>query len=287
MRIAALIILYNPDIVLLKKNISACLPQAEHIYLWDNSEAASLDIRTLGVNCEKLSYHAYSGNKGIATALNDGCRTAFDEGFDWVLTLDQDSIMPDNMIASFTQIIQRDKQGQIGIITPQINAYAGANHRERQSVDELPKCITSGSLVRLSAFREVNGFKDYLFIDNVDTEFSLNLRLHGYRILRDNSAVLNHHIGNMRPVRLYNKTLFHVLNHNYLRCYYMTRNNLYIHKHFGHMPGTHDYGWNFVMKLFLKILFFEDDKRRKLISIYRGISDFRNGVYGKYRYTSE
>lgn len=281
-KVAALIVLYHPDAELLRRNIDACLPQVEHLYVIDNSDHDLNPAIARLCNRENIHYHAFGENRGIAVALNEGCRRSIANGFKWILTLDQDSVIPANTIASFLKVIREHSDLPVGIVSPQVNAFVGDSHEARPTTDKLSKCITSGSLTNLEAYQAIGGFKDKLFIDNVDTEYSFNLRAHGFLILRDNSIVMDHQIGNIRQITLLGRTLFHTTNHNYLRCYYMTRNSLYINRQFASNSDTRGYGSAFVLKLFLKILFYEKDKRRKFISIYQGIRDFQRNVYGKY-----
>jgi rhamnosyltransferase len=84
-------------------------------------------------------------------------------------------------------------------------------------------CITSGNLVKISVFKEVNYFEDKLFIDSVDFDFCFKLKEKGYILIEATSAKLLHSCGSAAEKRLlFFKTGY--TNHNYLRRYYTTRN---------------------------------------------------------------
>lgn len=279
---AATIVLYNANISRLTENISACLPQVKCIYLIDNSEKPIFSEPMLQEKWgEKVHYLALGENLGIATALNRGCKAALADGYEWILTLDQDSVVPAGLIEAFEKILA-DGQTNIGIITPQINTHAKDTHKTDASIEELTTCITSGSLTSLKAYTAIGGFNETLFIDNVDTDFSLRLKEKGYQVLRDNSVVMSHQIGNIQEYKWRRRHLFNVTHHNYLRRYYITRNNLYINRHYAKAFGLKDYGIKNLIKQVLKILLFEQDKGRKLLAVAHGIHDFRHGIFGKY-----
>lgn len=140
--------------------------------------------------------------------------------------------------------------------------------------------MTSGNIVNLEIFSKLKGFKDFLFIDGVDIEYCLNLKKNGYKIMRCNTIELTHDLGNIFYRNFLGKE-FMCDNHNYLRVYYMTRNYRYIRKLY------HDIAPEFCDKLIkikgliFKIIFFENDKFRKLRSIFWGILDYQSAKYGK------
>ena len=63
------------------------------------------------------------------------------------------------------------------------------------AVDDRPSIITSGMLVRRSAFADVPGFREDFFVDCVDSDFCLRVRRSGRRVVRDAALVLPHSIG--------------------------------------------------------------------------------------------
>ncbi|MHB8132373.1 MAG: glycosyltransferase, partial [Mobilitalea sp.] len=89
-KIAAGIVLFNPNIDRLKKNIDAILPQVEVLYIIDNNSDNIDLIEKYLQNKNTIILQKNSENFGIAKALNQMCNLANLKGFDWILTLDQD-----------------------------------------------------------------------------------------------------------------------------------------------------------------------------------------------------
>ena len=100
MDISAGIILFNPDMNRLKENINAVIVQCTHIYLVDNGSSNIDEVIELlkRYNQPQVSIIRNTVNQGIARALNQLTAAAQSDGFEWILTLDQDSIAPDNII---------------------------------------------------------------------------------------------------------------------------------------------------------------------------------------------
>jgi GT2 family glycosyltransferase len=65
--------------------------------------------------------------------------------------------------------------------------------------------MTSGNIVNLDAYEKVGGWKDWMFIDCVDTDFCMNLHKHGYKVLRLNKVIMEHHLGDRTFPKLFGK----------------------------------------------------------------------------------
>lgn len=166
-------------------------------------------------------------NVGIAAALNQGLEYAFRTGSKWLLTLDQDSQCHPDMVATLLQAIAACELDA---------AVIGGNyfdtHNQRNMVSpvgesgclEQKTVITSGSLVDVGVARIVGGFREEFFIDQVDHEFCLRVRAHGYRVAITRKPVMDHSVGGGGGVRL---PLFGKLpDHSPLRKYYVARNTV-------------------------------------------------------------
>lgn len=271
MRICAGIVTYNPDISLLSKNIGAIIPQVEKVFLVDNGSNNYAKIENSFIEKGNISLIANEGNKGIACALNQLCKAADEEKFDYIVTLDQDSVCDEKCVSSLQTKIAND----IGIVCPRIDfIYADDFTISTTSEDgkEIEACITSGSLTSLNAWKEVNGFDEWMFIDHVDDDFCMRLRLAGYHIVRSNTAVLYQKAGEM----LYRKLLFgrrlRLFGYSPFRVYYITRNTIYyIRKYWNKIDKIKEIG-KFTYssgRMFL----FEKNRFNVFPSFVRGISD--------------
>ena len=239
--------------------------------------------RDLIIEGDNITYLPLNDNMGIAKALNEGFEIAKRLGSDYILTMDQDSSLPTNMIQEYMNFIE-GRNEKIGLVAPLINMYNGENKQVSDTYVKIDEAITSGSLIPLQAYNEVGGFKEEMFIDGVDFEFCWNLKRHGYSIYQLNNVLMQHQLGDSKEYSLWGKHLFYVTNHNYIRRYYMTRNSLYIRKLYSDimpkpivpfLPG--------LISLF-KIIFFEKDVYRKLRARRLGIKDFKKNKFGKFDY---
>lgn len=280
MKIGAVYVLYNPNISLLQKSLACTALQIEHIYVVDNSDCFAYEKIDFGSN---VIYLSCNGNKGIAYALNLACSKAIEDGCDWVLTLDQDSVIPPNMIKEYSLFLANNAFDHIGLLTSQVNLYDGDNHTPTNTITEVLLCYTSGSFMNLKAFLKIGGFTEELFIDYVDFDYCLNLRLNNYHIYRINSVILEHHLGNITEYKLGGKHLFYVTNHNYIRRYYMTRNSRCVRDKYKQYFPEVDFGFSAFLVAVFKITFFEKNRLKKYRSICKGYLDYKNGRMGKYK----
>lgn len=300
-----IIILYNPDPQMLQRGIESSLPQVERLYLIDNSDRTTGQKERLPAT-DKITYIALGGNKGIARALNVGCKRAQEEGFSWAVTLDQDSVIPQGYMQTLSNFVQTRPDETIGIVGTSwgntkpdgegdtiacgaVDGDAdietiGAAGDDMEAFEALSvfRVITSGSFTNLSAWRAIGGFKDELFIDCVDTEYCLNLLKSGYKVYQLPYLRFEHHLGNNTyEVSLFGRHICCITNHSATRYYYMARNYLAVARSYRDtFPKYARRVRREVYTITIKILLFEKNKCTKLAAIRRGISDFRHGITG-------
>ena len=239
--------------------------------------------RDLKILSSQITYIALKDNLGIAKALNVGFQKAKEIGAQWVLTMDQDSDLPANMIDEYIKFIKEGHEA-VGIISPLINMYIGEHKKPSDTFCVVDTALTSGSIINIEAYDAAGGFKDDLFIDEVDFEFCWNIKRHGYLTYQLNRVLMQHQLGNTQEVKLFGHHLFYVTHHNYIRRYYMARNSHYVKKLYGDiMPISPWWRSNGFISI-LKIVFFEKDVLRKLKARRLGIQDFKNNKFGKFDY---
>ena len=264
MRILAGIVVYNPDYRLLGKNIDAIRTQVDEVALFNNG---AINLKEAYPDVTILDRQGK--NVGIATALNALCNYAIINGYEWVLTLDQDSIAPSGMIDAFLPYLSDPK---IALIGPRIKDrnYGSLDNETMHdnTVTKLDTCITSGSLLRLSAWKKVHGFWDELFIDMVDFDLCWSLQEAGFTLLRVNGVTLDHSIGQGRRVRLFGKDNV-AFNHSPQRCYYIIRNSIIVGRK--HHRENQCSRWS--IKRILIINLYEKNRWAKNKMIVKGIID--------------
>jgi len=202
-------------------------------------------------------------------ALNQMFQYAKQNDYQWVLTLDQDSVCPDNMIDIFKKYYHLPT---VGCFCPVISDRNYENLETiTKTISYVDKCITSASFVSVDTWEEVGGFFEELFIDFVDHDFCAKLIEHNLKIIRINEIVLEHEIGQGERHTFLGKRIT-ALNHSAFRKYYMVRNWVYYMKAHPDVLSVRTERAKFVF-LFLKTFFFEKEKIKKLQSMFKGLKD--------------
>lgn len=260
-RVAAILVLYQPNPELLDRLLQSLASQVQRLFVIDNSAQLSPDLSSHFHSVTNASYKALGANAGIAAAQNIGIQHAFDEGYSHVLLLDQDSALPprmvDDLLAAERQLLQSGEQvGAVGPVfrdektgelSPAIR-HLGVRVRKikitpSQSVPvQADYLISSGSLIRTSVLRQVGTMRDELFIDWVDIEWGLRARRQGLQCFLIPGVIMTHSIGDA-SVRLLAKR---INLHNEVRNYYIVRNATYLLR----LPTM---GWSWRVITFFKI----------------------------------
>lgn len=288
--ILACIVTYNPSIDILKKNIENILIQTNNVVIIDNNSNNKVELFEL-INNINARYHAYrieliqnDDNNGIAQALNQGLSYSKANNYEWILTLDQDSICDKNMIKVMKNYCLKINNSKIGIISPNvIDENKGGPVEVMNNEVEYPTvAITSGSLINVKIGIKIGGFLEKLFIDYVDHEFCLRLRLKGYEIIKLKDAKIYHTLGDIKVKSILGLKLT-TTNHSALRRYYYFRNSIYVHKkYYKYYRRWCNKDIMRELRVLVGIVLFEKDKINKLKNIYMGINDGLKSKYGKF-----
>lgn len=244
MKIGSLIVTYNPDIKSLEKNIKNIKEQVEECLVVDNGSENAKFITEISQKND-VAIVNINKNVGIAAAQNVGFEYFKKNNFDWVLTLDQDSLVPQNIISTYLRS-EKIRNKTTGIITSRYYDRNWSNSQKKaimgtidSSLKVTPKkfVISSGNLVRLSAWKTVSGFDEFLFIDMVDYDFDAKLILAGYKIWQINEVVMNHAVGTVLHKPILEKVLLLpetglLADHPAFRQYYIYRNSIIFEKRF-------------------------------------------------------
>ncbi len=272
-KICAGIVLFNPDPERLAKSIQSLRTQAEEIFLCDNGSGNIEEIR--GLAADGVTLLENGENLGIAAALNRLCEAARDKGFEWIMTLDHDTVLPEDTIPKMAPYLAYETTG---ILCPAV-WYEGWKEKpeEREGTEQVTACMTSGSLTRLDAWEKVGGFRNGFFIDFVDNDFCMKLRLNGYTVTRVNHTVMRHSLGEVRTVRLPLLGERKWVTHKPWRVYYMIRNNLvFIRDYKAHLNVPKEYAK--VAYIAWTNWLHSKEKRETWKNICKGFKDARKKV---------
>ena len=285
-KVAAIIVSYNPDSNLFD-SINLLLNQVEKVIIVDNGSKEKYVKYIKSINEDKIEIILNKENLGIATALNIGVRKALENGYEWILTMDQDSKASPDMVKKMFNVynsINREERKDILSIFPNFvdeRIQSIEENSNMNSYEYVDADITSGNLLRKEVFEKVGFFDDSLFIDLVDTDFCMRLNEKGIKMIKIRDAVLYHSLGESKTIKGILGS-FNTSNHSALRRYYMTRNRFYIWEKY---KGLNSFTLNRDKKLFkkesVKIILGEKDKVNKIKMVLRGYKDYKKGIKGK------
>ena len=276
-KLASVVVFYNPSKDNIK-NIELYKESVDKLFVVDNTDDDIVRIK----NTKKISYIKLNKNMGIAYALNVGAKKAIEEGYKWLLTLDQDSKITKENVYDMKEFLDKTKLKKIGLISP-YQDIGSTEDKKDVEYEDMIEVMTSGNIIDLNVYKEIGGFKDWMFIDCVDTEYCMNLHRHGYKVLRLNNVIMKHNLGNVVIHKLFGKE-YPCYNHNPIRRYYIVRNNLYINKMYSDLfPDYCKHLLRIQKGQVKRIIAFEKSKIKKLKMMYRGYKDFKNGKKGVYK----
>lgn len=247
MKIASVVVWYNPT-TLSNNNSAPCNIKTyssflDKVFIIDNSNT---DNSKLASEIQNSEYYSCGRNLGIAAALNIGCKKALESGYDWCITMDQDSYWENGefekyLISIKKYLEQNSNMHNIAVsFSPRLKMPVKSLYdyfiyvirpiyykiKKPNEYKILDRCITSGNMIKLSVWHELSGFDERLFIDGVDFDFCFRLQEKDYKIIWIRAARMNHSIGDDKFY------LFKHEHHNDFRLYYMIRNNLYLNSRF-------------------------------------------------------
>ncbi len=231
MKIAAVAILYHPTSNFIE-NLATYQSVIDKIYVFDNTEKGC-NLKEQIPCFSNIEYFHDGKNNAIAQRLNTAAKKAILEDFDWLLMMDQDSKFINNSLEYYlTGLENHPLKASIPIFC--LN-YLRENKESSPicKTQEIDLFITSGSVLNLSLFPIIGDFDEALFIDFVDTEYSLRCKKLGYKIIQFTNIFLVHQLGTL--VKRSSIKTFYLKKklktvYSPIRYYYLCKNNLYIQK---------------------------------------------------------
>ena len=303
MSVVATVVLFNPNLALLKRLYVSLHGQVDSIVFIDNSENESIknDVQ----NCldqlvsSDITYLDLRKNYGIAYAQNRGIEFAKRLGARFVLLLDQDSALPSDMVSDLMAVYKNlvndgQRVATVGpsFLDEKTNELAKIiRHRnlrvhkitpnQLQSFEVADYVISSGSLIPVEVLNEVGDMDEKLFIDWVDIEWGMRAKLHGYASYVAPKVMMRHSIGD-QYVNFGNKN---INLHTDFRNYFIVRNSIYLSL-YSKLPlnfKTIQLG-----KVPLYILFYSYHSKKRLYSLVlltKAVTDgiFKNMDKGHFR----
>jgi rhamnosyltransferase len=275
---ALVVITYNPDASFVER-IQAAATSFGKVVLVDNSESEQPGFMQLDPSRFEISRNR--GNIGLAKALNVACARAKELGFDWVVTLDQDTELYPGYFQGML-----DAWGESSPLTALLgsNYYNVSRSTYRVPPTDIPHAerqttvITSGCLTYLPVWSALGEFRGDYFIDSIDHEFCLRVRQAGFTVAINCQAGMEHVIGSQMG---YGAAVARLApyRHSVWRKYTCTRNSLRTVIDY----ATREPLWcgkQILVMLFefIAIIVLESEKRIRLHAFFLGL---RHGYQGK------
>jgi rhamnosyltransferase len=171
-------------------------------------------------------------NLGLASAFNMGAAFARQRGYEWLLLLDQDTVLAPNALTIVQEAWNElDEPESVGILAMSfeetLTGYSTNGVASSERASEVATVHSSGSLVPITKFNEIGPFLEPLFIDCVDHEYCLRARSRGFRVMQVTRVCGKHTFGSPTRVRLLGRelTVFHLSS---FRIYYSIRNVVFV-----------------------------------------------------------
>ena len=155
-----------------------------------------------------VMYEGAKDNRGLAGAYNRALELAVNEGYEWLLTLDQDTSLPEDFLTAMAERIERiSDDSAVAAIVPQVwgkgkrlspNRFvAGAwpLHYPAGYVgipQEPTFAFNSGSMLRVEALQTIGGYDARFWLDYCDAFLYRRLQKRDYKVFVAGDIPLQH-----------------------------------------------------------------------------------------------
>ncbi len=179
------------------------------VLVYDNSTEDGPDPDpALAAMPSSFRYQIAPANRGLLGAYETALEQARADGYDWLLTLDQDTALPENFfsaiepglhaaaqdrrIAAIVPHLAEGKQllspAYVGLTrtTPMPASFTGVPSREARA-------FNSAALLRVEALEAIGGFDPCFWLDHLDSWLHHQLYIQGWRMYVLDSVHLEHH----------------------------------------------------------------------------------------------
>ena len=226
MKILAILTSFHPEIDALERNIRSFLDSVDCLIIWENTPKEKSYINTLTdkIGSDKIIIRTTGKNEYLAKPFNDCIKWGAENGYTYVLTMDQDSYFADGHFENFVNQIEKYTETDLAAFGPN-NNYRNQNGLKTGIVENL---IISGAIYPIDVFLKVGGFMEELVIDAIDTEYCYRAKKQGFKIILISNVFLEHQLG----YRHKHWTGFTLVPYSAQRTYYYLRNTFWLWREF-------------------------------------------------------
>ncbi len=231
--VVAVVPTYRPEPEGLLALVTSLGLQGIPVLVSDDSSPCTADpvLRSCALAGAQVVRHRY--NAGIARGLNEGLAFALEQGARWLLTIDQDSLLPagyvSGLLAGALQAEVVLGHGSVGVIgaggIDDASGEVGYPVRDRSGISTTEEVFQTGSMWSVLALDSIGGFDERLGIDGVDAAACLAMRQADLVVALAPAVRLAHHYGIGTQIELLGRTVVST-GHSPARRETMVRNRL-------------------------------------------------------------
>jgi len=196
----------SPSILSLVK-AAAVMPEDFRMSLlvWDNSPGEQSNVSLP----KGARYHAAPHNPGLAAAYNAALALAEAEGYEWLLTLDQDTTLPEDFLTRMGDTAaDYDSADEVAALLPHVMSDDRIISPFRFLLGIVPRCspagasglmrsrtyaVNSSAVLRVSSLLRVRGYNPLFPLDFSDMDIFHRLHASGGRVVLVPNLVVEHH----------------------------------------------------------------------------------------------
>lgn len=226
---------------------------------------------------KSIKYIANKKELGLSKTVNKGIIEAQKLGAEWILLLNEDNEITDNeFLGPYLQYIEENSTLGVAALCPEYN-YDRHRREKKNGYKDVKYSDMTGCLLSVAAINSIGLYDERFYIDGLDTEWCLRARKMGYRIIRCNEALLNHHPGETRELTICGHVVLKYGWHSPVRYYYQFMAIFLVHRLY-HDVSSDIFG---LYKIIKSLVLFPNNKEyfRMLKKAYQ---DYCRGYYGKY-----
>lgn len=213
MRFSLATVFYKPTEIDILSFIELSL-NFKNSFVYLNSSLSRNQINLL--EKKKIDILGQQKNDGLSIAYNQILLKALEKNQEFVLLTDQDSRFEKFILNEFIKDVSLKEKQKPGVaIFSMLPKNNEANIISEFDLKKSKKkfvskrfSINSGSLLRVSAWSQVGGYDEKLFIDKIDTDFCIALKSNRWDILQSRVHTFRHSVG--KPKRF----LFGLISYN-------------------------------------------------------------------------
>ena len=221
-------------------NAARAVSQADRVIVIDDGSGTAFrerldDIRAVGAQVLSLD-----ANRGIAAALNEGIRALAPGAGDVIVTLDQDSRLPDGFVSTLLKTLSDAETSGLPVAIVAPESFAGVSQKGVRlpgGFDEALRPIQSGMLVTAAALEDLGLLDEGLFIDLVDVEYYLRAVQGAWVSVAARGLDLPHELGRHQSMSIMGRRISTTLSTPF-RYYYRTRNRVIITRRYSATART-------------------------------------------------